>query len=561
MKSSFRAGLALLLTLSAAPSLAQEEVPPPPPEVETATPSEEVPSPPEAETATPSTQGRESACNDGVDDDGDGLADCADADCFDTAFCQAGGRDERSDAACSDWIDNDGDGATDCEDTDCSADGITVCQGSWREGNPGASSDPATATDTIPELPEGQTIENLVGNYGDADGERNDYLCSDGLDNDGDGRTDCQDFGCRFDPSVTVCTGTPGLRFSAVTGIAASLVIDQLDVDRDGDGFLDTLDPTGDVRFTRIQLRALGPIPFIENSFFLINLRAERTVRLTFATFNLPIGNAGHYFSINSGSGGLSPGLIVSTSKQPLLDPPFYLFNLFERGSGAAAEVGGPIDSAGILQFRTFLMGGSGEFNGNVGGRFFRSDERNFAYAAGGQLQVNLAGRYNRFDTPFLYTEVPLAVALTAGARFDQRAVERYVAWNVFGIVRVWRFLLRAESYSRYVLDFDGINTAFNVQASFLLVPRTLMLAADVGGVYSPQGYDPEVLARIGGFSATFRRPLEETQVRAALHWYYFRNIGILSVLYAARFREQNPDRPEEYTLQHEVRLEAQFRF
>lgn len=524
------------------------------------------PQPPGSSVA-PATLAHETTCNDRQDDDGDGLADCADADCFESPFCHAGGSEERTNRSCSDWIDNDGDGAVDCEDDDCTGDHITVCNGSYR--GTGVSSGNAGNTagaDDIPELEGDMSVEDLIGRAGDADGERNDYLCSDGVDNDNDGRTDCQDFGCRFDPSVSVCSSSPGIRFSVVAGIAASLRIDETP-DINGDGFTEYTDPLGDVRFTRIQLRALGPIPFIQNSFFLINLRAERTLRLTFATFNIPLSNEGHYISLNSGSGGLSPGLIVSTSKQPLLDPPFYLFNAFERGSGAAMEVGGPITSDNMLRFRVFAAGGSGEFNGNVGGRFFRSEDRNFSYAAGAQIHLNVVGNYDRFDTPYLYTPVPLTFAILAGARFDQRAVERYLAWNVFAVLRVWHIQLRAESYSRYVFDFDGLQTAWNVQASVLLVPRTLMLAADVGGFFVPLAYDPTVTP---AFSSQFQQPVEHFQFRAALHWFYFRNIGILSLLYSVEMDCQQlfgsecrpPDsQPEAPITQHEVRLEAQFRF
>jgi len=519
----------------------------------------------------PATLTRETVCNDRQDDDGDGLADCADADCFGSSYCQAGGDDERTNRACSDWVDNDGDGAVDCEDDDCNVDGITVCGGSFSRptgaGSGGLSS--PSGDDEIPELQGDMSVEDLVGQMGDEDGERNDYLCSDGVDNDNDGRVDCQDFGCRFDPSVTVCSSAPGIRFSVVAGIGASLRIDETP-DIDGDGFTEFTDPTGDVRFTRIQLRALGPIPFIQNSFFLINLRAERTLRMTFATFNVPLSNEGHYFSLNSGSGGLSPGLIVSTSKQPLLDPPFYLFNAFERGSGAALEFGGPLTSDNVLRFRVFGMGGSGEFNGNVGGRFFRSDDRNFSYAGGAQLHWNIIGAYDRFDTPFLYTPVPLTAAFIAGARFDQRPVERYAAWNLFATLRVWHVSFRAESYSRYVFDFDGVQTAWNFQASVLLIPRVLMFAADVGGFFVPLEYDPRVLDEVGGFSAQFREPIEQFQWRAALHWYYFRNIGVLSLLYSMNLECQQvfgdaclpPEgQPDAALTQHEVRLEAQFRF
>jgi hypothetical protein len=53
----------------------------------------------------------EGDCANGVDDDGDGYADCADADCYGTATCP--------EIACSDGKDNDGDGLIDCADPDC----------------------------------------------------------------------------------------------------------------------------------------------------------------------------------------------------------------------------------------------------------------------------------------------------------------------------------------------------------------------------------------------------------------------------------------------------------
>lgn len=517
--------------------------------------------------ATAATAANETACTDGRDEDGDGVTDCADADCYEDAHCHAGGTDERNDARCSDWVDNDGDGVVDCEDEDCQIPAITVCGGSW-QGHPAAET---SAEDTIPALSGDMSVEDLVGRGGDADGERNDAVCSDGFDNDGDGRTDCEDFGCRFDPSVSVCLNTPSLRFSAVVGVGASLRIGEVS-DITGDGLTDYTDPAGDVRFRRIQLRALGQIPFIEDSFFLINIRAERGLRLTFATFNIPLGSDGHYLSINSGSGGLSSGLIISTSKHPLLDPAYYLFDRFERGSGAAIEVGGPITADNVLRYRIFAAGGSGEYSGNVGGRFYRSDERNFSYAGGAQLQLNLVGHYDRLDTALLYTEVPLTSAIMAGGRWDQRAYERYPAWNVFAMLRYWRFNIRAEHYGRYVLDYDGIEMAWNVMAGFLIVPRHLYLAADVGGFFVPRSFDPTVVESNGGFGGDFPSQREQFQVRAALHWYFFRKIGRLALLYSViRDCERvfssggicaPPEtNPEAALTQHEVRLEAQFRF
>jgi len=50
-------------------------------------------------------------CNDGIDNDGDGLVDCADTDCADSPLCKK--------EICGDCIDNDGNGLTDYDDPAC----------------------------------------------------------------------------------------------------------------------------------------------------------------------------------------------------------------------------------------------------------------------------------------------------------------------------------------------------------------------------------------------------------------------------------------------------------
>ena len=69
----------------------------------------------------------ETACDDGVDDDGDGWTDCADAaDCGADPYCAP-------ESDCLDGVDNDADGATDCLDpgcrptADCNASGNDTC--------------------------------------------------------------------------------------------------------------------------------------------------------------------------------------------------------------------------------------------------------------------------------------------------------------------------------------------------------------------------------------------------------------------------------------------------
>jgi len=60
--------------------------------------------------------GAKEICGDGIDNDNDGLADCADHfDCDGTGYCTAVEQRE----LCNDGYDNDGDGAIDCADQTC----------------------------------------------------------------------------------------------------------------------------------------------------------------------------------------------------------------------------------------------------------------------------------------------------------------------------------------------------------------------------------------------------------------------------------------------------------
>ena len=71
-------------------------------------------------------------CSDNLDNENNGLKDCADPGCKDFAFCHAGGADkENTLAACMDKVDNDGDGKTDCDDEECKD--FAICQDSMAE--------------------------------------------------------------------------------------------------------------------------------------------------------------------------------------------------------------------------------------------------------------------------------------------------------------------------------------------------------------------------------------------------------------------------------------------
>jgi len=485
----------------------------------------------------------EQTCDDRRDDDGDSVTDCGDADCQASPACKPDGRPENTDLRCSDWVDNDDNGAIDCDDMACDAPGITACLGSWDlarlAGGAGQPKSPV-APPSNTNIGGGVSMADLLAAAGDNDGERNDVECSDGVDNDHDGKVDCEDLGCRLAADVVMCQASPDIRFSVVGNIAQ---------------IYDLEAETWDTRFSKIQLRAMGPIPRIQDSFFLLSMRAEKTPRLTFAMFQIPLGG-GHTLNVNSGGGGLSYGLIVSAAKQLLLDPPYYLYNAFEQGNGAALELAGPVPilRPGLLNYRAFAAGGSGRFAGNVGGRYFREGEEGYTMSAGAQLGLNLVGYVSRWDSPFILRPQPLAVALRVGAKYDQRAVERYPAVNG-GLVARWRRLVfMVEDYYKQELDFETTQNAINVTAGFLIWPELFMLAADWGN-YRASDFGVD-LSTLDKDPPKLRN---EDQWRVALHYYFWSNIGLASVVYTDRWLDATETKNSE--TERELKLVVQYRF
>ncbi len=104
-------------------------------------------------------------CENGLDDDGDGQVDCADADCASHPACVV------PDEICDNGIDDDGDGQVDCADGDCN-------------GHPSC---------TVP-------VED----------------CDNGADDDGDGQVDCADADCAAHPSCQ----DPGELIELQNGVA-----------------------------------------------------------------------------------------------------------------------------------------------------------------------------------------------------------------------------------------------------------------------------------------------------------------------------------------------------
>ena len=177
--------------------------------------------------------GGETECADGLDDDGDGLVDCADPDCDAAPVCQ--GPVE----ICTNGLDDDGDGLADCADPDCASE--PACGGAWIcaqiltcsqgcgpdlaciDGCKAAGCASAQAAfDGLQQCLIDHCLAECIGDPGGptcqgcmatscsamvdaclADGCQGpvELACDNGLDDDGDGLVDCADADCVFHPS------------------------------------------------------------------------------------------------------------------------------------------------------------------------------------------------------------------------------------------------------------------------------------------------------------------------------------------------------------------------
>jgi hypothetical protein len=476
----------------------------------------------------------ETNCTDHEDNDGDAVYDCGDADCAKEAHCQTDGKPENTNARCSDWIDNDGDGIIDCEDKECQLSSIKVCDGSWKgdvEGDGGKAD-------------AGGGDDNEGGNEGGG-GQQKRLYSGDAEQPDSEGGV-----------------GFVGIRFGIVAAVQESFVTTNANDPAKYESRLDT-------RFDVLQLRAYGNLPLLEDSFFLLSMQAAQSPRITFAMFQFPLGG-GHYLNLNTGGGTLSAQPIVSAAKRPLIDIPRYLVNPFDQFLDAGIEFNGPI-VLNLLRYRAFVGGGSGLF-GDFGGRTFDDVSVNPTYSAGAQLWVTPVGIYNRFDSPFLYRPVPMALAASLGGKFEQREQERFPAVHAQAVFRYGLFSAQVESYNKAELNFGALSTANYVQLGFLLWPEWFFLAADVGqfgttgfgeldnyGIPSAGQVDESLIPN------AVKRNRGTIQARGALHWFFWRQNGVLSARYTFDQTDSNgigAQRDREFPIiSHEAILQAQLRF
>jgi hypothetical protein len=173
------------------------------------------------------SQGEETICDDGLDDDGDGYTDCDDWDCDDDPICggSGGGSGGDGEDICDDGVDNDDDGYTDCDDWDCDDD--PICGGSGGDGEDICDDGVDNDDDGYTDCDDWDCDDDPICGGSGGDGET---ICDDGLDDDGDGYTDCDDWDCDDDP---VCGGSGG------DGDGDGEDICDDGVDNDDDGYTD----------------------------------------------------------------------------------------------------------------------------------------------------------------------------------------------------------------------------------------------------------------------------------------------------------------------------------
>jgi hypothetical protein len=177
----------------------------------------------------------ETECADGIDNDRDGLVDCADPDCYEAPECEGLADIEFN---CVDGIDNDGNGLTDCDDPACAR--SPVCR-STIEPDAGVFDDTSVDPDVSdPLVPPADATD---GDDPDTSGGGGlippipfEFECDDGIDNDRDGLIDCDDPDCEFIPPCITGGG------SGLPPIPFEFQCDD-GIDNDRDGLIDCDDP------------------------------------------------------------------------------------------------------------------------------------------------------------------------------------------------------------------------------------------------------------------------------------------------------------------------------
>jgi len=152
--------------------------------------------------------GTREICDNGIDDDCNGLADCFDSACRDLPACI-----DRKKEICNNGIDDDGNSLIDCKDPACFGDpacfvrGHEICNNGLDDDDDGLvdCNDPDCAKDPT-------CVVNPVNE-----------ICDNGIDDNKDGLVDCADPQCKSFPACLRAACTPDVDFGAIAGSGASV--------------------------------------------------------------------------------------------------------------------------------------------------------------------------------------------------------------------------------------------------------------------------------------------------------------------------------------------------
>ena len=129
---------------------------------------------------------------------------------------------------------------------------------------------------------------------------------------------------------------------------------------------------------------------------------------------------------------------------------------------------------------------------------------------------------------------------------------------NTSVLFRWGRLLSSVEANYKRELNFKTNQIAWNVLLGFLIVPRHLYASADIGSFFASDFQNTQDLPN--PLPTDLRRLTDQLQWRVALHWYVWRNQGLLTLLYTDN-RVESFDAGNDDDIQRELRLEAQIRF
>jgi hypothetical protein len=132
-------------------------------------------------------------------------------------------------------------------------------------------------------------------------------------------------------------------------------------------------------------------------------------------------------------------------------------------------------------------------------------------------------------------------------------------------------FAAQFESYNKAELNFGALQTANYLQLGVLLWPEWFFLAADVGHFYTTAPGQLTTLTSIpiaGDLSTlpnSILRQRNQVQARAALHWFFWRQNGVMTLRYSFDHADPIPLGPQRDrtfpVITHEGVLQAQLRF